>query len=121
MASTLLNEDLLAGMLELPSSAEHGVDLRTAALLVLLDAYDRKVTREEFFATAKTAVQLCEMMGRLESVTGIHTSQKADTLTSAVLDEALTKITAFAETHRQALVRKVALLRQCPEDENTIH
>ena len=121
MSSTLLNEDLLAGMLAVPPSAESGPDLRTAALLVLLDAYDRRVTREAFFKTAKTAVQLCEMLGRLESTTGINASFTKGTLSAEMLLEALTKITSFAETHRNSLAHDVTLFMQCPEDGETVN
>lgn len=49
MSSTMLNENLVVAMLGSAPSADHGEDLRTAALLVLLDAYDHKVTRPDFF------------------------------------------------------------------------
>ena len=52
MASAQLNEDIIITMLGVAPTAENGNDLRTAALLVLMDAYDRKIEREAFFNTA---------------------------------------------------------------------
>ena len=121
MSSTLLNEDLLADILTIESSAENGPDLRTASLMVLLDAYDRQVTREAFFKTAKTVVQLCEMMGRLESTTGINSSFTKGNLSAEMLLDALTKITSFAEVHRKSLAHDVSLFMQCPEDGETVN
>ena len=121
MASTLLNEDLVIAMLGNAPSADHGEDLRTAALLVLLDAYDRKVDRPSFFDMAKTALQMNEMMGRLESITGVHTSFKNNLITGEKLTEAIGVITGHAEFCRKALIKDMALLMQCPEDADTKH
>ena len=121
MASTTLNEDLIVAMLGSAPSADHGEDLRTAALLVLLDAYDRKVTRPDFFNTAKTALQLNEMMGRLESISGVHSSFKANLITDEKLTEAIGVITGHAEFCRKALIKNMAVLMQCPEDNDTKH
>jgi hypothetical protein len=119
MASPILNEDLIAAMLSTASTAEHGLDLRTAAFFMLLDAYDRKVERDAYFKIALAAVQFCEMMGRLESVTGLHASFKANTLNIDTLDEALVRLTSVAETHRKNLGADMQLLMQCPGDNDT--
>ena len=121
MASAQLNEDIIITMLGVAPTAENGNDLRTAALLVLMDAYDRKIEREAFFKTAQTAVQMCEMMGRLESTTGVKSSYAAGKLTAENLDTALEAITGFAEANRKSLLHDMSLLIQCPEDDDTKH
>lgn len=108
-------------MLGVAPLAENGNDLRTAALLVIMDAFDHKVEREAFFKTAKTAVQMCEMMGRLESTTGVKSSYAAGKLTAENLDTALEAITGFAEANRKSLLHDMSLLIQCPEDDDTKH
>ena len=121
MSSTALNEDLVVAMLSASPAAEHGENLRTAALMVLLDAYDRHVTRDSFFDTAKNALQLNEMMGRLESITGVHSSLKANLLTAEKLQEAVSVVTGHADTCRKSLLKDMSLLMQCPEDDDTKH
>ena len=121
MSSTMLNENLVVAMLGSAPSADHGEDLRTAALLVLLDAYDHKVTRPDFFKMAKTALQMNEMMGRLESITGISNSFKAEKLTIDKLEDALATVTGHAEVFRMTLIRKLGLMMQMPWDDDTKH
>ena len=121
MSSTTLHEELIVAMLGTTPSSEHGENLRTAALMVLLDAYDRKVTRDSFFDTARHALQLNEMMGRLESISGVHASMKANLLTAEKLQEAVSVVTGHADTCRKSLIRDMALLMQCPEDEDAAH
>ena len=117
----MLNEDLIVAMLGTMPVAEHGENLRTAALMVLLDAYDRRVTRDSFFDTAKNALQLNEMCGRLESITGVHSSLKANLLTGEKLQEAISVVTGHADTCRKSLLKDMSLLMQCPEDDDTKH
>jgi hypothetical protein len=121
MSSTLLNEDLILTLLGTAPSAEHGENLRTAAFLVLLDSYDRRVTRESFFDTAKNAMQLNEMMGRLESVTGVLSTFKANALSGEKMEAALETITGHVETCRKSLLHDMSLLIQCPNDGDTKH
>ena len=121
MAGTTLNEELVVAMLGTVPAAEHGENLRTAALMVLLDAYDRKVTRESFFDTARNALQLNEMMGRLESISGVHSSYKANLITDEKLQAAIGVITGHADTCRKALIKDMALLMECAEDGATVN
>ena len=121
MASTTLNEDLIAAMLGTIPSSEHGETLRTAGLMVLLDAYDRKVTRESFFDTARNALQLNEMMGRLESISGVHASMKANLLTDEKLQEAVGVVAGHADTCRKSLIKDMTFLMSCSEDDDTKH
>ena len=121
MASAQLNEDIIITMLGVAPTAENGNDLRTAALLVLLDAYDHKVTRPDFFKMAKTALQMNEMMGRLESIAGVHASFKNNLITDEKLAEAIGVITGHAEFCRKALINDMVLLMACPEDDDTKH
>ena len=108
-------------MLGTAPSAGEGETLRTSALLVLLGSYDRKVCRETFFETSKAALQMSEMMGRLESVSGIRTSLTNNLLTGEKLDEAIGVITGHAETCRKNLIKAMALLIQCPTDDDTVN
>ena len=121
MTSPLLNEDLVCSMLGTTPSAAEGNTLRTSALLVLMDSYDRKVVRDTFFETAKAALQLTEMMGRLESVSGVRASLAAGTLTDTKLDGSMGIITGHAETCRKNLIHAMALLIQCSDDEDTLN
>ena len=121
MPSTTLNEPLIVGMLGTSPTAEHGENLRTAALMVLLDAYDRKVTRDSFFDTARNALQLNEMMGRIESISGIHASMGSNLLTAEKLQEAVSVVTGHADACRKSLLHDMALLMECPEDGATVN
>ena len=121
MATPFFNEDMIASMLDTAPSIEAGEQLRTASYITLLDAYDRKVDRNTFSEVAKQAVQLNEMMGRLESTTGIYATFKADKLTPEKLEEAMAIITGHAESCRHALVEKLALIMQCPWSDDSVH
>ena len=121
MAGTTLNEPLIVGMLNTAPAAEHGDTLRTAAFMVLLDAYDRKVTRTSFFDTARNALQLNEMMGRLESISDINASLTANLLTTEKLQEAIGTVTGHADACRKSLLHDMGLLMECPEDVDTVN
>lgn len=121
MPTPVFNEDLIAQMLGAPPEAATGQQLRTAAFFMLLDAYDRKVDRETFSTVAKGAVQLTEMLGRLESTTGIYSTFNADKLTQQSFEDALAIITGHAEACRLSLVNQMALIIQCPWDADTKH
>ena len=121
MASPQLNEAMIAATLGAPPMQESGEPLRTAAFLTIVDAYDRKVDRDTFFETAQAACQLSEMMGRLESITGISNSFKAEKLTIDKLEDALATVTGHAEVFRMTLIRKIGLMMQMPWDDDTKH
>ena len=121
MASPILNEALIASMLGTEPVAASAEYLRTAALMIIIDAYDRKIEREEFITAAKSAVQLIEMMGRLESVTGVHASFTSQHLTAERLEEAIRVLTSNAETNRVSLAHFMERLIQCSEDGQTIN
>ena len=121
MPTPLFNEELISQMLGAPPAAETGQQLRTAAFFMLLDAYDRKVDRETFSEVAKNAVQLTEMMGRLESTTGLYSTFNAEKLTKQGFADALAIITGHAESCRLALVNQMSLIIQCPWSDETIN
>lgn len=116
MATPLLNEEVIATMLAEPPTAETGQNLRNAAFFAAMDAYDRKVDRDSFMRIIKASLQLSEMMGRLESVTGVYTTLKNNNLTIERLEEVLAIITGHAEINRHSLVNDMSLLIQCPWD-----
>jgi hypothetical protein len=83
---------------------------------------DRELALDKIHAIVQAVPhEFDQMCGRLESISGIHASMKANLLTAEKLQEAVSVVTGHADTCRKSLIRDMALLMQCPEDEDAAH
>jgi hypothetical protein len=122
MASPLLNEQMIIETLSLPVSSDTADTLCVAAMLSVLDGYDRKMTRDEYGVIVDSTCKFHEMIGRmvivnlLRGLIGSIDPKASERLAQASLD-----LTAGAEMLRKQILSKMQLLIQCPWDEDKIH
>lgn len=121
MTSALIKEEMMIEALSCTARAENETKLATGSLLMLLDAFDRKVTRDQFVAAATSALTCLDNIGRLCMVTAIADYVKSSGgLTRVDLETAKLTATGLL-THSTGEVLKMAqLLTQLSNDEDRI-
>jgi hypothetical protein len=62
---TNIDETMMIAHLKSDARAENCEKLANGALLLMLDAFDRKVTRDQFIAAASSALTCCDNVGRV--------------------------------------------------------
>jgi hypothetical protein len=94
---------------------------QNAALQVVMDLYDRKVTREEFARNAGVAISFYATLAKLYVVEQTRDMSAAGTLTLDAIDTSATKLTEIAAGKAVQLARFMELLSQCPWSEDAVH
>lgn len=123
MVSPILNEEMLLATLSLPMRADQGEYLRNGSAYALLDAHDRKVTREFYVDVLSRSYLLNEQMRRVEVMTRIlHELQDTPPAElSAKISERITQALSQAEQARTDLVGMVKKIIECPMDDSIIN
>lgn len=94
---------------------------QNAALQVLADLYDRKVTREVFMTECGNAIGLYATLAKLY-ITQQTRSMMADaSLTPEIITDYETKLVEIATRKAASLVKCMELLKQCPWSEDKVH
>lgn len=122
MVSPLLNEDVLIQSLSVAPVDNNARQLQSGAFMLVLDAFDRKVTRDDFMTALAAAVGLHDKVGRLSVLTNIRAFAERN---GKVSDVDL----LAGEKEAQGLVLQAAadcvkmahLLQKCPNDEDRVH
>lgn len=121
MASPLINEGMILGILDAPPSSETAVSLQTGSLLAILDGFDRQIKREEFVNMSNEAIGLHNACARLDSLASMLRLLKEGKLDETLLNRAVTNLSKMAEKHRSALQKQMELVAQCPWDDDAKH
>jgi hydroxypyruvate isomerase len=125
MTSPTIDEDVMMEALKLPTAEELPTSaqrLRSGASMLILDAFDRKVTRDQFLAALGAGVSLIDAIGRhqmLLNVKAFH--QDKGVVTNVDIETALHSITQIIETGVSQCTQMAELLRQCPLNEDKVH
>ncbi len=125
MTSPVIDEDVMMQALQLPTSEELAVTasrLRTGASMLLLDAFDRDVTRDQFLAAIGAAASLIDAVGKHEIMLSVKTFEKGHgVVTKADIEVALGSIKQMIEVGVDQCTKMAELLRQCPLNEDKVH
>lgn len=125
MTSPVLDEDVMMQALQIPGDGELGVTatrLRSGASMLLLDAFDRDVTRDQFIAALGAAATLLDAVGRHEMMTSVKAfEQTKGVVTKVDIEVALGSIRQIIEVGVDQCTKMAGLLRQCPLDEDKVH
>lgn len=120
----LFDEQMILDCLAQPISFEAIGPLQSAAMMALIDCYDRKVEREFFGNVAATALALHTAMGRLHTSTVLRAMANEEQFKGnpeRELDGAIKSLTAHAQLRQKELNQMVHLLVQCPTGEDSIN
>jgi hypothetical protein len=116
-----INEAGCIFMLQQEINAETLPYHQNAAIQVIIDLYDRKVSREEFLKSAGTAVSFYATLAKLYVIEQTHALTVTNTLTLETVDTATAKLHVIAADKAAALVKIMVLLAECPTSEDKVH
>lgn len=123
MTSSILNEDLILEYLK-PKEINDEALLRLngAARMLLIDAFDRKVTRDQFIAVIETAGQLAHAVSRRMMMQGVRDfANEHGAVTRLVIEQTIDHLDKQMDAFGKQGAQVVQLLKQCPEDGDRIH
>jgi uncharacterized protein (DUF1786 family) len=107
----------MVAALKLDARGDNATKLATGALLVILDAYDRKVTRQAFVAMATAALTVNDNIGRVCAMQAILDAVDQNGRLS-LMDIQLAKadVDSYLKHSTEELQKAAYLLTQLPED-----
>lgn len=120
----LFDEQMIIDCLSQPVSFEAIGPLQSAAMMALVDCYDRKVEREFFGNIAATALALHTAMGRLHTTSVLRAMAKEEQFKDnpeREIDGAIKSLTQHATLRQKELNQMIHLLVQCPTGEDSIN
>src|SRR5882672_938498 len=121
MTDPVLHEPTIMDTLDCTPYPENTSRLQAAALLCLIDAYDRKLTRENFVTLASAALSLHTQIGKLFLIDSIRENDRIGMLDTAMLDKAARGcqgMTSGAHAELYGLMNKVV---QCPTSADRVN
>jgi hypothetical protein len=125
MVSPVIDEDVMIDTLkqiEPEKLPENTMRLRTGASLLLLDAYDRKVTRDQFIAALGSSLDLVDMLGRFEMMNNVKSfREQAGRVTGADIEVTLASVTSKVNMYTDQCSKMAELVQQCPLSEDSVH
>jgi len=108
MGDPQLDEDMIIHMIQQPVTQLTLPYLQQAAMMVLTDLWDRKVTREEFGLSAGKAITMYTALAKLH----VH---------YAMLDASMDKLHEIIGKRVIELVKVVEALQACPTSQDTVN
>lgn len=125
MTSPVIDENVMVEALKPAAPEDIGENARrlhAGAQLLLLDAYDRKVTRDQFIAAAGAAFFLIDALGRHEMISSVKRFEiDHGIVTKADIEVALAAVVALVQQHAEQCSKMAGLITQCPKDEDKVH
>lgn len=125
MTSPVIDENVMIEALQLTQPqplSEQAKRLRTGAALLMLDAYDRKLTRDQFIAALGAAVDLVDMLGRYEAFNNVKAFEiEKGCVTKADLEVALATSTDKIAVCSEQCAKMARLIHQCSLNEDKVH
>jgi hypothetical protein len=120
----LFDEQMILDCLAQPTNFDGIGPLQSAAMMTLVDCYDRKVERDFFGNVAATALALHTAMGRLHTISVLRAMVAEPQFKEnpeREIDGAIKSLTAHAVLRQKELGQMVHLLVQCPTGEDSIN
>lgn len=125
MTSPVIDEDVMMQALQMPGADELAVTanrLRAGANLLLLDAFDRGVTRDQFLAALGASSSLIDAVSKHEMMTSVKGFEREKgSVTKVDIEVALTSVRQLIEVGVDQCTKMAGLLRQCPLNEDRVH
>ena len=123
MSSPIIDEKLMTQCFApLFGDNDNASRLTTGAALLLVDAFDRHMTRDQFRATVTSAVNLIDAVGSIRAITGTKNAMLENGgITMADIEVTLARLIGDIKLHAGACSRVAELLVECPNDEDMVH
>lgn len=121
MGDPQLDEDMIIHMIQQPVTQLTLPYLQQAAMMVLTDLWDRKVTREEFGLSAGKATTMYTALAKLHVLMNVRTAIADNKLDYAMLDASMDKLHEIIGKRVIELVKVVEALQACPTSQDTVN
>lgn len=121
MADPVLYEPTIMDTLDCNPFPENTSRLQAAALMCLIDAFDRKLLREHFVSLAEAALQVHTSMGKLYMIDSVQENHRMGILDKDMVNSARTgvqNLSTRSHTELYSLMRKVVA---CPTSADKVH
>ena len=112
---------MILALLATPGSLATSDKIQQGNLFGLIDAHDRKTTREEFIQIAETSFSLKDSLSRLHLLTAIDELYRTGALTQKKLDEAIEGLSRTLDRNRLNMYDLIHRVTQCPKTGDTVH
>ena len=123
MPSPKLDENMMIEALKQPASFDSLRALQTGAFMLIVDAYDRKATRDQMIAAISTSTTLLTELGKLFLIEQVHAAADpvAGGVTMVSIQEAREALAATVARATKDALKMANLLKQCPNDEDKVN
>lgn len=122
MTSPIVDENMAIHLLTLGHSHDTANAIGTGAFLLLMDAWDRNATRDQFMAAVGAAIMTADRVGRASIAKAVRHFMQSNGDISLVDVEVMVEGTEKLLKEATAECTKmVELLKQCALDEDKIH
>jgi homospermidine synthase len=116
-----LDEKLIDVLLAQTPSPKNAFEIQQGILMLLIDAFDRKVTRHYFMTFAAQALAAYSTAGRLIMIKSVADNFKDSALSEKLLDDALNGLVTNTASDLASLREVLALVRQCASSSEQLH
>lgn len=120
-ADPIVDEEFMIEALSTKVSPQTIARLQIGAMLLLVDAYDRKTTRMEFAQIADAAVKAYAQTAKLWLMTNIKEASDGGFLDADHIDEAQVALIAHVADLTHTARELACLLKQCPLKDDKVH
>lgn len=103
------------------TAAQRNTRLQVGAILALVDAYDRKLTRDQFIIVASLALTIHTTSGKGAMLQSTHELFRTEELTEASFLTAATAIDGVLKTKTNELCEIVKRMAMCPVPGDKVH
>ena len=117
----LIDENTLIQALLTEISPENIDKIRSGAVLSVIDAFDRRITRVQFLDILATALPLYDWLGSLQTVQRVDSINKKQKLTEESLAEAVAEYCSRSDAVRLTLLRCMRGVVACAPSDASIH
>lgn len=120
MADPLLDEIEIMQDLHTPVTVSAVARLQQASVGVMMDIYDRKVTRDHYCAMLGPCISMYGAMAKLYVLNNVRKSFYKGQVNAENLDEAIAELESNARSHIEHVKKVLAELRECPTSADPI-
>jgi hypothetical protein len=121
MVSPIIDEEKMLKFFDAKVSAAGAMDIQSGAFLLLADAFDRRVTREDLKTYLSAALQVYDTVGRLSIVSNMRMFlREKGEISDADLMVTEQSLTRMVTGHVADCIKLAEVLRQCATDEDKI-
>lgn len=118
----IINEDMLVEALDVTLTSETIQQVQSGAFMLVLDAWDRKVTRDQFIAALGASQAMIDSVARVSLMANVKRAHaRNDGLSNVDIETALQGCMDGAKTANVECLKMAHLLKQCPLSEDPIH